>query len=373
MTGGGQNAAGHGILNGAFLDFAGIWLYLPPHDCIALENAARCGDASDIQTGHGKIMFHRIKAAIAVAVVCLLPFGAAAEGVLKVPDGNRNVEQPAIPGASTRRTKAGRTTFDAKYDKVHDLLANDKRLMSKIKSTASAYGIDPIHIIGAIVGEHTYNVDAYDRLQSYYVKAAAYAGDSFRFDYDGEKIDEFVDRPQFADCDRAKGSYLLWSCRERVWETTFRGRVVGGKSFPDNRFSAVFFQPFFAGQTFGLGQINPLTALMMTDDVARVSGYPRLDENDAADVYNAIMDPDISLAYMAASIRRSIDAYRRIAHMDISGNPGITATLYNIGNPDQRAAALAARNRGAASPAWPEENYYGWLVNDRIRELRALL
>ena len=37
-----------------------------------------------------------------------------------------------------------------------------------------AYGIDPLHIVGAIVGEHTYNVDAYDRLQTYYVKAIAY-------------------------------------------------------------------------------------------------------------------------------------------------------------------------------------------------------
>ena len=32
----------------------------------------------------------------------------------------------------------------------------------------------PMHIVGAIVGEHTYNVDAYDRLQTYYVKAVAY-------------------------------------------------------------------------------------------------------------------------------------------------------------------------------------------------------
>ncbi len=65
------------------------------------------------------------------------------------------------------------------------------------------------------------------------------------------------------------------------------------------------------------------------------------------------MDPDQSLAYMAAAIRRSIDAYRQIADMDISNNPGITATLYNIGNPDQRPAALAARNRGGAVQ-WPK-------------------
>nr|WP_210308817.1 DUF1402 family protein [Shinella fusca] len=295
----------------------------------------------------------------------------AALAVDVVPAGNRNAEQPAIPGASVRRTKAGRTSFDAKYEKVRDLLANDRQLTGKIKSVAGKYGIDPIHMVGAIVGEHTYNVDAYDRLQSYYVKAASYTG-NFRFAYDGESIGDFLARPEFAACAGKKGSYALWTCREGVWNRTFRGHSVGGTSFPDNRFSAVFFQPFYAGQTFGLGQINPLTALTLTDDVARISGYDRLDENDAAGVYQAIMDPDTSLAYMAAAIRRSIDAYRKIAGVDISKNPGLTATLYNIGNPDARAAAFAAR-RAAGEATWPEENYYGWLINDKLEELRSLL
>ena len=313
----------------------------------------------------------QLLSALALAAALLIQSQTAALAVDVVPAGNRNAEQPAIPGASVRRTKAGRTSFDAKYEKVRDLLANDRQLTGKIKAVAGKYGIDPIHMVGAIVGEHTYNVDAYDRLQSYYVKAASYTG-NFRFAYDGEKIDDFIARPEFAACAGKKGSYALWTCREGVWDRTFRGRSVGGASFPDNRFSAVFFQPFYAGQTFGLGQINPLTALMLTDDVARISGYDRLDENDAAGVYQAIMDPDTSLAYMAAAIRRSIDAYRKIAGVDISKNPGLTATLYNIGNPDSRAAAFAAR-RAAGGATWPEENYYGWLVNDKLEELRSLL
>ncbi len=288
-----------------------------------------------------------------------------------VPAGNRNAEQPAIPGASTRRTKAGKTSFDAKYEKVRDLIASDRQLTGKIKATAAKYGIDPIHMVGAIVGEHTYNVDAYDRLQSYYVKAASYTG-NFRFAYDGEQVGDFVARPEFAQCAAKTGSYALWTCREGVWNRTFQGKTVGGTSYPNNRFSAVFFQPFYAGQTFGLGQINPLTALTLTDDVARISGYDKLDENDAAGVYQAIMDPDISLAYMAAAIRRSIDAYRKIAGVDISQNPGLTATLYNIGNPDARAAAFASR-RAAGEMTWPEENYYGWLINDKLAELKGLL
>ncbi|MBY5522317.1 DUF1402 family protein [Rhizobium leguminosarum] len=306
---------------------------------------------------------------IAVALVNSAP----AFAMQTVPAGNRHAEQPDIPGASIRRTKGTKSSFDLKYEKVHELLATDRELMSKIRKISSAYGISPIHVVGAIVGEHTYNVDAYDRLQAYYVKAASYAGESFRFSYDGESVDEFVARPQFSECKGKSDSYTLWSCREDVWETDFRGKTVDGTSFPNNRFSAVFFQPFYAGQTFGLGQVNPLTALMLSDLVTRVSGYPKLNEKNAGAVYRAIMDPDISLAFVAASIRRSIDDYKDIAGMDISGNPGLTATLYNVGNSRQRAAALAAKNRGAGTTVWPEENYYGWLINDKLDELKGLL
>lgn len=307
-------------------------------------------------------------------VIASLSWTPAFADVLLVPPGNRHVEQPDVPGASVRRTKGTKTTFDRKYEKVRDLLATDKQLVSKIKSAARAYGIDPIHVVGAIVGEHTYNVDAYDRLQSYYVKAASYAGESFRFAYEGESVDDFVSRPQFAKCGGKTDSYTLWSCREDVWDGEFRGRTVEGRSFPNNRFSAVFFQPFYAGQTFGLGQINPLTALMLSDLVSKVSGYDKLDEKNAGGVYRAIMDPDISLAFVAASIRKSIDDYRSIAGVDISHNPGITATLYNVGNSRQRAAVLAAKNRtSGGAMVWPEENYYGWLINDKLDELESLL
>lgn len=315
----------------------------------------------------------RILISLLVAVVGLSWIPAHAAGILTVPAGNRNAEQPQVPGASVRRTKGTNSTFERKYQKVRELLATDKRLMSKIKSVSAAYDIAPIHVIGALVGEHTYNVDAYDGLQSYYVKAASYAGQSFRFAYDGEGVDAFVARPQFAACNGKSDSYSLWTCREDVWESDFRGKTVDGKSFPNNRFSAVFFQPFYAGQTFGLGQVNPLTALMLSDLVSKVSGIPKLDEKNAGDVYKAIMYPDISLAFVAASIRKSIDDYRSIAGMDISGNPGITATLYNVGNSRQRAAALAARNRDSGQTVWPEENYYGWLVNDKLDDLKSLL
>ncbi len=319
----------------------------------------------------GMLIVRRLMTSLLIVAEVLTSVPAFAMQV--VPSGNRHAEQPDVPDASVRRTKGTKSSFDRKYEKVRDLLATDHELMGKIKKVSAAYGIDPIHVVGAIVGEHTYNVDAYDRLQSYYVKAASYAGQSFRFAYDGEDVDDFVKRPEFAECSGKGDSYTLWSCREDVWERDFRGKTVGGKSYPNNRFSAVFFQPFYAGQTFGLGQINPLTALMLSDLVSKVSGYEKLNERDAGAVYKAIMEPDISLAFVAASIRRSIDDYKQIADMDISKNPGLTATLYNVGNSRQRAAALAAKNRASGETVWPEENYYGWLVNDKLDELERLL
>ncbi len=191
-------------------------------------------------------------AGIALAVVLA---SQSAYALTVVPPGNRNAEQPPVPGASAHRTRELGTTYEKKYQKIYNLLRTDSSLRSKIRAAAAAYGIDPIHIVGALVGEHTYNVDVYDRLQTYYVKAMAYVNDGVSFGYKGESIGQFVKRPQFAPCQKYRDSYSLWTCRENVWNSAFRGKTVGGKSWPYNRFSAVFFQPFYAGQTFGLGQI----------------------------------------------------------------------------------------------------------------------
>lgn len=226
------------------------------------------------------------------------------------------------------------------------------------------------------MGEHTYNVDVYDRLQTYYVKAMSYVNQGVSFGYNGESIGQFIKRPEFAACLRFKDSYSLWTCRENVWNADFRGKSVGGKAYPNNRFSAVFFQPFYAGQTFSLGQINPLTALQMSDMVNRISGLPKLDADDGNAVYKTIMDPDLTLPYIAATLKQSITTYRQIADFDISKNPGITATLYNTGGTQARAHTPAnenARRKAAGQePMLPQENYYGWLVNSKLDELKAL-
>jgi Protein of unknown function (DUF1402) len=312
-------------------------------------------------------------ASIAFLAATLALVSTAMAAPVVVPPGNRHAEQPEIPYGAVSRTRATNGSFQAKYEKIRDMIAKNRQLRRKIADVSRLYGIAPIHIVGALVGEHTYNVDALDHLQTYLVKAASYLGTRLDFKYDGETVMAFVERPQFAPCAAAGDSYDLWSCREAVWETQFRGRTVDGKSWPNDRFGRVFFQPLYAGQTFGLGQLNPLTALAVNDMVVRASRFQKLDPARAPQVYKAIMDPDMSLHYMAAVIRSAIDAYAQIANMDISNNPGITATLYNLGDVRARAAQLRDKNAGRSEPVLPQENYYGWLVNDKLGELQAAI
>lgn len=322
------------------------------------------------------MIFYRFLSLI-LALTFSLAILTPANAITKVPAGNRNAKQPAIPYGSIKRTRSGKGTFDKKYVKIKTMLGRNKKLIKKIKKAARAYGIEPIHIIGALVGEHTYNVDALDRMQTYYVKALAYLGSDLTFKYGKEKVTKFVARGQFAKCAKFSNSYDLWACREGVWISTFKGKNVDGISWPNDRFGRVFFQPLYAGQTFGLGQLNPLTALRVTDLVASKTRSRKLNPKRAPEVYKEIMDPDSTLNYMAAVIKTSIDAYRNTAGMDISNNPGLTATLYNLGDVRNRAAKLAAINRkrkkAGKKPQLPQENYYGWLVNDKEIELRKLL
>lgn len=297
--------------------------------------------------------------------------------IITVRPGNRLSKQPAINRHSVSRTRQTGGTFEAKYQRVVALLKKDQRLIRKIKSVAAKYEIDPIHMIGAIVGEHTYNVDAYDHLQGYYIKAVAYLNTNLAFEYNGVSIEELVSWDAFDSCFKIEDSYHLWSCRENVWKNKIAGRTIEGVTFAKTTFSKAFFQPLYAGQTFGLGQINPLTALKMTDLVNQISRMRKLDAQDAPEVYRTIMDPDRSLHYMAAIIRYAIDNYRISAHFDISKNPGITATLYNLGHTSSRARRLYRSNlkrlqRGQGLDL-PDVNYYGWLINDKEDELRSLL
>ena len=136
---------------------------------------------------------------LAMVILTIDPIGISHAKTVQVPSGNRNADQPPIP-SGPNRGRSDQGSFGGKYAKIYNLLRNDRKLKKKIKASAKRFGIDPVHIAGALVGEHTYNVDALDRIQTYYVKAIAYLGSDLTFKYGKEKVTKFVTRPQFARC-----------------------------------------------------------------------------------------------------------------------------------------------------------------------------
>jgi hypothetical protein len=263
----------------------------------------------------GSVKLMRISALFAAVLAALfatveLGYSAAPAGtIVVVPADYHAKEQPRVYAGSYVLTTIHDTGgFKEKYAKVYGLLSRDKALIGKIKKAAATYGVDPIHIIGAIVGEHTYNIDTYDTLQTYYVKALEYVSDkSLVFQYNHETAAKLFQRPQFARCNDLKSNYEIWDCRQTVWNTSFFGKFVDGRLYPHDRLHRVFFAPMYSGQTFGIGQISPVAALMVTDLTHAKSWLPLLSIDDAPQVYQQILNPDTGLIYIAAQIKMSID------------------------------------------------------------------
>ncbi len=319
----------------------------------------------------------------ALAVALALTLGAApapaSPKIIVVPADYHAKTQPPVAVQSyllTLMQQGG--SWEDKYQHIVKVLASNGPLMANVKKASRIYGVNPVDVVGAIVGEHTFNMNVFDTLQTYYVKALQYMNDkTLTFQYQGELAKDFFKRPQFARCEAMKSNYDKWDCRETVWNRVFMARAVGGKGWPIDRLNRVFFAPAHVGQTFGVGQIGPVVALSVTDLVHRKSGLPLLSIDDAPQVFAQIMNPDTSMQYIAASIRVSIDTYRRIAGFDISQNAGIIATLYNLGDSATRATDLKAENDARAKkglpPQWPQENFYGWFINEKAAELRKLV
>ena len=319
--------------------------------------------------------------AVIMALAAIVAAGPvfAKNKIIVVPADYHAKQQPPVAVQSFMLTLVQQGgNWNDKYRSVVGLLASDQRLMGHLKKAAKVYGVDPVDLVGAIVGEHTFNMNVFDSLQSYYVKALQYMNNkSLTFEYQGELAKDFFQRPQFAECEAMTNNYSKWDCRETVWNRQFAGKAAGGKTWPPTRLNRVFFQPMYSGQTFGVGQLGPIVALSVTDIVHRKSGLPLLSIDNASQVFSQIMSPDASMYYIAASIRVSIDNYKSIAGFDISQNAGILATLYNLGDSRTRALDLKAVNDERAKkglpPQWPQENFYGWFVNEHVAELRTVV
>ncbi len=117
-----------------------------------------------------------------------------------------------------------------------------------------------------------------------------------------------------------------------------------------------------AGKNFsyGLGQIQFPTARAAEDYVAKLEHRePKSDE----DLSNAVADPVGSIEVAASIVRKVQDDYKAQG-IDISKKPAILASLYNLGQSEERAAA--AKKSGRV----PQENYFGLFVEKYTPEIQ---
>ena len=70
---------------------------------------------------------------------------------------------------------------------------------------------------------------------------------------------------------------------------------------------------------------------MVTDLVNEMSGFDLLSVSEPATIYDHILNPQISIHYVAANNLTSIRIYKERANFDISKNVGVITTLYNLG------------------------------------------
>lgn len=262
---------------------------------------------------------------------------------------------------------------------IPDDFNNDEFSIKKeLKIAGKLYGIDPIHIIAAIVGEHSFNVSFVDKMQTLAFKSGQW---KLAVPERNELLD-VINLPQMDACrNEYKKRWELFNCYEQVWFNQIAGKNVNGKTYPYKGFIGGFFDPTLGrgkvniGSTYGLGQMSPYKAFVVADYVNAISGFPDLSLNKNYDIYESVLDPKKTIHYIAALMRKTIDTYKHIAHFDISKNPGLTSTLYNLGNEINRAQALYDTNirnlKDGKDLKTPSVNYMGWYINARLPLIRA--
>ncbi len=126
--------------------------------------------------------------------------------------------------------------------------------------------------------------------------------------------------------------------------------------------------------TLGPAQVSFRLALQFEPEVAeRLERPPR----NVKQVLDAVTTVPGNLEYAAALIAEAQAAYRDVAGFDIRANPGILATLYQLGSPAMRARRLAGENaarRVRGEPVQPPQvNVYGAFVNRHATEIATIL
>ncbi len=313
--------------------------------------------------------------------------------VIILPPGNRNPEinwqtlnsEKNMPSATYSKlgrfnTDELRAELNKRFQKTLSSIAKDDKTVAEIKKAGTLYGIDPVLILGNIVGEHIFNVGVADSVQGYVVQSISWAAEwALRFSSNGVDLTGLLKEAPFGRCDTLKPNSHAeyWECVAEVYEATYRFKVVGGRDFGSKGFKFSFFNPISVGISYGLGQLDPIRALMVTDNVNRTSGFRMISIERPKEIYEDIINPRIAVHYIAANIVFAIDTYKKRAGFDVSQNPGVVATMYNLGR-EKHFSTIRYNNtlrslKAGKGVEVPVESYYGFYINEKERELRAFI
>lgn len=255
------------------------------------------------------------------------------------------------------------------YEVLPELSTKAKNIRTIIKEAAIAFNIDPLHIMGPIAAEHTFNMDVKDYTQD---KILRVMGKFLTKDSLG-KFQKMLKDDKLKMCDQMGTQWEYWNCVEDIYDKSLRAKYSDG----NKSIIYEYFNPL--GKSFGLGQLSPFRALMVTDLVHQVRpDIPvievRKDQEEKElyeNVYGSVINVYRTIYYVAATAVVNIQTYRDFGGFDISNNPGLTATLYNLGH--EYSHAKKAVKAYVDEKKLPRTNYFGWLVNKHASKLRAWL
>lgn len=276
--------------------------------------------------------------------------------------------QTVVPVAAEDLSK----TISARNNLNH-VLGVIRDLKGPIKSAARAFGIDPVHVAGAIAGEHALNVSIRDNVQDMVARSLTNADiwSQTNSQSPDKDLAVVITADRYKDCFQNSRDYDMWLCVVDTWNRSNAINVLMGQKEFFRRFTSHFFNPNAnadIGLTFGVGQMSPVRALMVDDLVDQAGRDPInfLRTGEVSRIYAKILDPNSVVYYVAATIAYSMAVYKS-GNFDISQNPGLTATLYNNGN-----EKLLLR-RTLREGRLPETNDLGKWVNQNIEAIRGAI
>lgn len=294
--------------------------------------------------------------------------------ITQAPQGNGAVEEiPDFPtftkirmglslnGFAMSATDRNQIAVKLAKEKIPEIMqALDKEgLLEETVKLSRVFQIDPLHILGPIVGENSFNGFIDRTIQDSYHQMFQKSD----IEKMSDRMATLVNQPETEKCLSAEiSNYWKWRC------------VIYYSSSVNNSNGDLIrgFYSISKSGSFGLGQIQPFLLWSLNDIVAGKTKYQRFDIRNMEKPMRIIFNNKEMLAYVAANAVMSIQVYKLIAGVDISNNPGLTTTLYNVGDEYKRAYMLN-QIRLRQPETMPQVNYMGWYVNTNDVKLRSYL